>query len=889
MRSLSAVLSFAFAAAAFAGEPTPDEVDRAIRQLGDKRYAIREQASAQLWKYGLAAEAALRRAAKSDDAEVARRAKAILEKFDSGLYPDTSPAVRTQIDAFRAAAGQEDAFERRRAAVDELIKLGRPGYLALHKLGTKATDDAKPLLTYGLHRAASIAAAGLEPAEAEALLSTTVEAGDDTQLANYTAAVLFRGKIDDAITRWEGATANPSLAAEVLTYLYRARGDLAAARKHAETVERPELLDAVLWEQGDWKALARRPSLGMIRFDPFAKTGVGVKALYHQLAGEVDQATVELSELRTTTLPADDASLAKAVVGGLMLGEQVAIALDRAGKVPGARPLAFDILASQLRYREAFALADLADDPDIPTPRSLDIKKAIALHQLGESDRAGQELRRIAGSLQTPGDHREVTELSRSLMRLGLKGQARETVAEYLSRLMLLAVDPEQDPTWKLLESVFPQSGDAARTWWRYLHQAFPREEGPALMKRLTSLLDPGRSPPVLDSYRDGLLAAADGAAGRSLAHAAVAAAHEAAGRLDDAIRLTGEAARGSDDFLLWLKFGDLLAARQRYDEAAEAYAGAWQRDPSHTGASSTEYTEYTEDARHQDATFLAPFLRGWSLMKAGKAKEARAQIDLAHRLPLGDVAQRGQLAAELLKRDLPEFAKHERDLIRKLGWYPAWDSMLLPTCREAVVAKDFARAAECYDRIGLGLQANGRTFTDGGSYLSVPASARSYRARAALIAGKLDEAIALADAALVLSPGYQDAAILLVPELEKRGRTIDAQALFRKAIAPYETLAKEYPKSAFAHNGAAWVGACCHRELDAALAHAKSATELAPTNAGYLDTLAEVHFQRGETAKAIEHMARCIDLEPKRAYFRRQMKRFESGDRNTPPPDEDE
>ena len=44
------------------------------------------------------------------------------------------------------------------------------------------------------------------------------------------------------------------------------------------------------------------------------------------------------------------------------------------------------------------------------------------------------------------------------------------------------------------------------------------------------------------------------------------------------------------------------------------------------------------------------------------------------------------------------------------------------------------------------------------------------------------------------------------------------------------------------------------------------------------LDTLAEVHFQRGEKDKAREIMQRCIALEGKTAYFRKQLARFEAG-----------
>jgi hypothetical protein len=49
---------------------------------------------------------------------------------------------------------------------------------------------------------------------------------------------------------------------------------------------------------------------------------------------------------------------------------------------------------------------------------------------------------------------------------------------------------------------------------------------------------------------------------------------------------------------------------------------------------------------------------------------------------------------------------------------------------------------------------------------------------------------------------------------------------------------------------------------------------------------LAEVHFQRGDQAKAVELEKKCIALEPKAEIFRKQLKRMEAGDRDAPVPD---
>jgi cytochrome c-type biogenesis protein CcmH/NrfG len=54
---------------------------------------------------------------------------------------------------------------------------------------------------------------------------------------------------------------------------------------------------------------------------------------------------------------------------------------------------------------------------------------------------------------------------------------------------------------------------------------------------------------------------------------------------------------------------------------------------------------------------------------------------------------------------------------------------------------------------------------------------------------------------------------------------------------------------------------------------------ELTPKAAGTLDTLAEVHFQRGEKADALAAIGKAIEAAPKAPYFAAQKKRIEAGD----------
>ena len=102
------------------------------------------------------------------------------------------------------------------------------------------------------------------------------------------------------------------------------------------------------------------------------------------------------------------------------------------------------------------------------------------------------------------------------------------------------------------------------------------------------------------------------------------------------------------------------------------------------------------------------------------------------------------------------------------------------------------------------------------------------------------------------------------------------AERLFRHQYDLLSAVARDYPDSGFHRNNLAWLAARCHRELDAALVNGEKAVELTPDYPGYLDTLAEVHFQRGNRQRAVELEQRVVRMAPRNKTFRDQLERFE-------------
>jgi tetratricopeptide (TPR) repeat protein len=145
------------------------------------------------------------------------------------------------------------------------------------------------------------------------------------------------------------------------------------------------------------------------------------------------------------------------------------------------------------------------------------------------------------------------------------------------------------------------------------------------------------------------------------------------------------------------------------------------------------------------------------------------------------------------------------------------------------------------------------------------------------LAAGKQDEALAEIKACEQISPGNIDLAEDMVPLLKAKGFAAEADALYERAYAVHAPLAKKYPESPALRNNVAWLSAVSHQRLDEALLNAQKAVELSPATASYLDTLAEVHFHKGDRPKAVEHAKRALELVPGNKLFVERLTHFEN------------
>jgi predicted Zn-dependent protease len=85
---------------------------------------------------------------------------------------------------------------------------------------------------------------------------------------------------------------------------------------------------------------------------------------------------------------------------------------------------AFEILVAQMKYKEAFSLADKVAAGDAKTRPMLDLLRARTLYQLGEKDQAVALLDGLAGQVQNDAHASWYESLVDAENRLGLKDRA---------------------------------------------------------------------------------------------------------------------------------------------------------------------------------------------------------------------------------------------------------------------------------------------------------------------------------------------------------------------------------------------------------------------------------------------------------------------------------
>jgi Tfp pilus assembly protein PilF len=897
--------------------PAPEEIQKAIEELGSPRFAVRERASKFLWDAGEAAEPALRNASNSKDEETSNRAKTILEKFDWGIYPDTPAEVIKLIDKFK---GGEPPI--RQEAVGELMRLKPTRFATLRKVISHEQNEESRLqmfqtMAFQARQAVPELIVANRLDEANELLEICTSPGNHNALGDFAAFQHLRGRVPEAIRnveslRAKGSELDRQRASETLAYLHRLNKDWPAARKAAELAKNPQLLKDIAWESNDWAYLAKHydnPEDGQPDY------GGGEKAAYYRMAGNTAEFEKIIGDLKKqlTGVEGDDGS-AYILAYNLLLNRRGSDAATILKDHPKHSPdLAFDLLCAQFRYKEAFALADQVakelDKEEVPATLrdDLDIQRGKMLAALGDKDAATQVFRGLFDRVfaNVPGvRQRTAVNLVKAAAGAGMRDLAIEFAGKALALHQKAGLE---EMAASYFDPLLGEQKYAAQVWWHAYRQEKPDAEPSATMARVLEIAEgkPDRKkvdhlaelvgqikPPVdpKEGLRDTIRL--DPFLPKSLQDYAAAEAYRLGGVSDKAEEFYKKAAEAKaevdasdvlndvlddDDFpspvpaqfKYRIAYGDFLLGQKRFKDAAEQFHKAW------------------ELAKNQA---LPLYLQGSALTKAGDEKEGERLKGLAHWVALGNEEARSRFSDELAQRGFDADSKREVDLILATGWYRTHyvGNVHLRHARQEARQKNFAAAAASYEKDVVSLFRTGAHFVEPKAYLTVPEQARTYRVRALLAEGKTTEALAEAKVGLAALPGNVEMAIALVPELEKAGKKAEADEIYKTVKTAFETAIADFGNSSELRNGLAWTMVNTNRDLDAARKHAEKAVQLMPKAAGYIDTLAEINFRQKDRPKALELMKQCAELEPKNPYYRKQLERFEKKPFDSPLPDEE-
>lgn len=870
--------------------PTADEIAKAVESLSDLEFEKRQSATELLWQAGEAAETALEQAAKDTDPEVRTRATALLKKLRLGIRPDTPPEVLLLIDQFRYAQSPE----QRRQALSELQAKERWQTILALIRGEQNLQERRNLATAIVPQAAKFIGPLVEKGElgqAEEVLDlvATTEAG----LPQLTVFLLLTGRIDKRIeaAREQASESSNDESWTRLAYLLRAKGDLSEAIEAADKTNDLILRVNLRAEAGRFREAAPlaeefyRRNASRLEGMSFATT------FYHLAANEVEHqrtldallkaANVErLKEMAEKPadpfVPRENLAVSHFATAAktLLVNERIDEGLAIMRKINP--PLVHTVLWQQHRHQEALEFASVTPEKrldrawleQLPTPPPFlpvhpDYRFIMAtqvarhLRELGRSEQVDQVWRTLRELETTPADRaRRLMLLMNLAWQLGRQDEATKLAAEAITA----GVSPSQ-----IFGILARRESPLALAWHERLLAADPQIERSRAIALAVSMVqaNPRRGGPPAN-WREMITQARESVQNmgpRQKAERLVAYGQTAKIRGDAELakQLFVEAAAVFPASAMHL--GDALAVESDWIGAAKQYAAVVKANP---------------------ADLLTAYLWGHALEQAGEAEASRQQL-LTANLNVLAPDSRFAMAKAFIHPSLKGEVVRQCELISRTA-LP--DSQIGVNAAQEigniVSTNEPQRSAQCWQQILLHVLNPSTNFSEAEGYPVLPHVIHKVLARAAIGEGKAEIVEAELARCQKILPGDVRMTVELIPVLKKAEMGKIADDLFERAMTNHRQVIEAFPNSATNLNNAAWICSRAQRELEEGLKLALKAVELAPEEAAYRDTLAEVHFQRGEREKAVAAAQKCLEIAPANATFAKRLKHFQEDELKT-------
>ncbi|QDU28753.1 hypothetical protein ETAA8_38580 [Anatilimnocola aggregata] len=838
-------------------------VAAAIRALGADEFQTRELASRYLWYAGAAAQKDLELAIKHDDPEVRLRASLVLRKVRLGITPDTPAETQQLINRF-----YDGDRNGRQQVISELRQKG--SYTTLFALLQGETDAASRQLFFSTMQADMQRLAPQMVASSDwSLLEQWLDLGKATEAGqvHFITYALLRGKLNEEIKRVEDELEkrrDDSALVNRLALMYRAGGN---DKKALEVIQRgpsdAKLVVAMYREQMQWDQARASisPLPNKVPRDTMADSAL--QAALARLSGKATD-SLEATQAFSKLVKTEDVWFGAKT---LLLNERPQLALDLLKD--GLQPMAFDLLSQLQQHQEALDLAGIKDDTSfnqawlngltgqqpVRTSRSVDrftyaVSIAAQLRMLGKKQQY-DDLRALLESTATLDDQRG--QYWHQLARLERQPGRQQELLHLYGR----GVAQNPQSVWSQL---FGKKFARAQTWWEALDADVRWQDPQERLNAVAVSMQPATFArhvevdwPAVEKH---VSAKADNlgtaAAVRVRLHAALA---EAWAARSDKLRAEEhwKAAVAADPTTA-TDYGDVLLAEQRWNEAATQYQRAYELNQGNS---------------------LALFLQSVALIRAGKEAEGKKLQSTASLMAL-DTNARYLLATALQDRNLRAEALEQWQLLRRTGG-PDHSYVMIANQHlgNLIAEKEPLAAADHWEQLRFHLLKPALNLVEQSGYLNLAVSLHRTRARGLLSAG--DKAKALEELAIceAMLPGHIKLVEDFTAPLRKAGMEQEADALFERTYQVYQQGVKQFPESAALHNQAAWTAAIAGRRLDEALAFAQNAVKLAPESAAYADTLAEVHFARGDREQALTWARKAASLAPETKAYDERLQSF--------------
>lgn len=871
---LTVCCSSLFAQPAAAEPPAFPNIAKAIEALGDDEFMIRQRASKFLWHTGQPALVALEKATNHSDPEVRMRATVLVRNLRLGITPDSPPGLQALVAQFY----EGDRNTRLRVINDLRQQAAWTTLFGLLKLETDPTNRQQffNALQADIQRLAPQMIATNDWSMLEQCLEVgkTSEAGR----AQFVAFAVLRDKLPAELKLAEEELAKrptDHTQALLVAAMLRAQGNNAKALEIAASVKAPAplFLQGLCREQHDWQQLLGfyNEKSTLPRAELFR---LGQRVTILRLAGPPAAAEKELAELFAAA-PTDD----------IWYAGKVALINDRPTEAAklfetnGLLPMAFELLVQRQQHAEALKLAGVTDETEFNDAWLSKLTGDKAVRTSRTVDRFAYAVN-VAAELRLIGKDKQFEQLRDLLHSLALADDSRGNAWLQLARLERLPGRQAQ------LLDLYGRAAD--RNLSGVLTALFTSKKYQKAQIWWDTLDGDGRWEKPTDRLRAVAVALLPQAFAKHVDVDWPAVAKFATAKGNDLANLGSH--RGRIHVLLaeaWAARGDKLQAEQHFQAAcladpasAEAY-GDWLFTNERFPDAATQYGRVVAE---NQGNALAWYLQGTALVRAGKEAEGKKLQRTADLMTL-DGTSRYQLALAIHERNLKDESREQWTLLQRTG-NPEDQTVTIANqyLGNLVAEKDPLAAAEHWEQLRFHILKPTTNLTEQSGYLEIALSLHRARARGLLAKGDKEDCLKVLALCEQLDPGEIKVVEEFVPLLRKAGMNAEADKLFENNYQIYSNLVKQYPESANFHNQTAWVAAICVRRLDEALVLAERAVKLAPLSPSYADTLAEVHFARGDRERALVWARKAAALEPDGKFYEERLQSFSKRELPTKP-----